>query len=372
MGRYDSDRLSDIHRPPAGKISSVAFPAETVLRFAGENRPYPDAVDTRFVDPVRGFLGDFLVGFDYRLTCDGVPDRIKGVPADDTLPERFDNFLAFLYRRVIAAVDGSAIILVDDDILGYVDEPSREVTRIGGLESRIGKTFSCTVRRDEEFDDRKPFPEIRTDRQFDDVAGRFGHETPHAGKLSDLVAATPRAGVRHHVNVVESVPVLLQRLHHHGGQVFIRLRPDFDDPVVPFLLRYMSGQVLRLDRIDLLVGGCDHLGLLVGNDDIVHADGCSEERGVPESVVLDGIEHGDRYVGTFVLVDRLDERAKLLVAHLVVDVWNFFRQSLVEKESSGGSLDERRTGSGARCLLLESRPDRRFCDRYADESFVVA
>ena len=102
------------------------------------------------------------------------------------------------------AVDGAAVVLVDDDVLGDVDEAPGEVAGVGRLEGRIGEALSGAVRRDEELDDREALAEVRADRELDDVAGGLGHEAAHAGELADLVAAAARAGVGHHVDVVEA------------------------------------------------------------------------------------------------------------------------------------------------------------------------
>ena len=49
----------------------------------------------------------------------------------------------------INSIDSSAIAFTDDDVLSDVDQTASQVPRIGGLESRVGQTFTCSVRRDE-------------------------------------------------------------------------------------------------------------------------------------------------------------------------------------------------------------------------------
>ena len=87
---------------------------------------------------------------------------------------------------------------------------------------------------------------------------------------------------------------LLEGLHHHRGELLVRLGPDLDDAVVALFLGDVAGEVLLLDRVDLLVGGLDHLGLLVRDDDVVHADRGAEEGRVAEAHVLDRVEHARR------------------------------------------------------------------------------
>ncbi len=268
------------------------------------------------------------------------------------------------------AVDRPAVVLVDDDVLGDVDEAPREVAGVGGLEGRIGEALAGAVRRDEELDDREALAEIGADGELDDVARGLGHEAAHAGELADLVAASARARVGHHVDVVEAGAVALEGLHHHRGQLLVGLGPDLDDAVVALFLRDVAGQVLLLDRVDLLVRGLDHLRLLGGDDDVVHADGGAEEGRVAEAVVLDLVEHLDGDVGAFVLVDGFDEGPELLVAHLVVDVGNLGRHRLVEEDASRRGIEQ---GIGTDLDgLVDPVPDRALRHGHLDDGLVIA
>ena len=71
----------------------------------------------------------------------GIADGIAGGSADDhVLQFDFDGF-TFVDGGLGDAVDGAAIDLVDDDVLGHVRELAGEVTGVGGLQSRIGQTL---------------------------------------------------------------------------------------------------------------------------------------------------------------------------------------------------------------------------------------
>src|SRR5262249_23631247 len=95
------------------------------------------------------------------------------------------------------AQDRAAIVFRDYDILGNVDETTRQVPGVGRLERRIRQTLTRTVRRDEVLENRQTFAEVRLDRAFNDFAATTGefllwlrHEAAHTGQLTNLVTRT--------------------------------------------------------------------------------------------------------------------------------------------------------------------------------------
>ena len=90
----------------------------------------------------------------------------------------------------------------DDDVLRHVDETAGEVTRVGGLERGIGQTLTRAVGRDEVLQHGEAFAEVRRDGGFDDFARGLGHQSAHAGELTDLLFGTTSAGVGHDVDRV--------------------------------------------------------------------------------------------------------------------------------------------------------------------------
>ena len=86
--------------------------------------------------------------------------------------------------------DRAAVLLDDDDVLRHVDQPARQVARVGRLQSRVGEALAGAVRRDEVLQHREAFAEVRRDRRLDDLARGLGHQTAHAGELAHLLAAS--------------------------------------------------------------------------------------------------------------------------------------------------------------------------------------
>src|SRR5436853_589667 len=84
-------------------------------------------------------------------------------------------------------IDGAAIRLVDDHVMRNVAELAREVTRVSGLEGRVGQTLAGAVRRDEVLEHAQTFAEVRQNRSLDDFARGLGHQTADTCELANLL-----------------------------------------------------------------------------------------------------------------------------------------------------------------------------------------
>ena len=92
--------------------------------------------------------------------------------------------------------------LLDDHVLRHVHELARHVAGVGGLERGVGQTLARAVRRDEVFQNRQTFAEVRENRLLDDVAAGLGHEAAQTGELAHLLLVAARAGIHHEINRV--------------------------------------------------------------------------------------------------------------------------------------------------------------------------
>ena len=127
--------------------------------------------------------------------------------------------------------------------------------------------------RDKILQHRQPFTEIGDNGCFDDLTGRFGHQTAHAGQLTHLVFASSGTGIGHHVNGVEALFdnrlsfIILCRLtplfsrwgyfhgfHHFIGHVIGCFGPDIDHLVVFFALGNQALGILTANLGDLSLG----------------------------------------------------------------------------------------------------------------------
>ena len=109
--------------------------------------------------------------------------------------------------------------IVDDQLLGDVDEPAGEVAGVGGAQGGVDEALAGARRGDEVLEHRQALAEVRLDRPGDHVASGVGHEAAHAGDLADLHHVPSGAGADHHVDGVERLGLeeLLHRLAHLLG-----------------------------------------------------------------------------------------------------------------------------------------------------------
>src|SRR5690606_29089150 len=84
------------------------------------------------------------------------------------------------------AAIGLAVVLDHDDLLGDVDQPAGEVTRVGGSQGGVGQPLAGTVSGDEVLQHGEALSEVGDDRTGDDVTLRVGHQAAHTGDLADL------------------------------------------------------------------------------------------------------------------------------------------------------------------------------------------
>ncbi len=169
-----------------GKVASVAFRADTLLRFAGEHGAYLHLFYGGTLDALGCRLGDFLTLGHDKLIGIGVNDVVDRHASEYALAERRHHFLVVLYFRADKATERAAVLLCDYHVMRHVYQTTRQVTCVGGLKSRVGKTFTRTVRRDEVFQHRKTLLEVCKNRVLDDLAAlcagllRLGHKATHA------------------------------------------------------------------------------------------------------------------------------------------------------------------------------------------------
>jgi len=63
---------------------------------------------------------------------------VDGCAAQDSFIKRFNDLLVFLYRDGYQTSEGSAVILIDNDVLRNIDQPACKITGVGCLEGGIG------------------------------------------------------------------------------------------------------------------------------------------------------------------------------------------------------------------------------------------
>ena len=209
LGRDDADRLAVLDRLAGGQrqcrstaaempssLSSVSGESTRTRVTSGSSRSAAISVSRSTIVPA---LHDRAVG---QL------DVVGQGPAEQPGLE-----VEALGRRVGAdvldpdAADRAAaverVLVVDDELLGHVDETTGQVARVGGTERRVDEALAGARGGDEVLQHVEALTEVRLDRAGDHVTTGVGHQATHAGDLADLhhVAASTRA--HHHLDGVE-------------------------------------------------------------------------------------------------------------------------------------------------------------------------
>src|SRR3989449_675952 len=338
----DADRLAQLGQAAGAEVAAVAEHADAALGVAGEAGADAHALEARVLDLLRRLLDDLVVGLDDDLLRQGVADVFRGHPAQDAVPERLDNIAALDQRCRVDVLHRSAVVFADDDVLGDVDEPARQVAGVGRLQRRIGETLAGAVRGREVLQHGEAFAEVRRDRRLDDLARGLGHETAHAGQLADLLLAAPRAGVGHHVDRVELAALLaaLELAEHLLRDELGGVRPDVDDLVVALAVGDDAVLILLLDLVDLLARLRDEPLLRRRDVHVVDADRQTGQRGVPEAEVFQLVEELHRLLVAEHVVAAAHERGDLLLLQLLVHEAQGLGDHLVEQRAAHRGLEE--------------------------------
>jgi len=146
LGSDNADSFAKIDEVPPGKIAAVALGAYAPPALAGQHGAYLHLLQSGIFYPGHEGFVDLLVGRNQDLTGDRVEDVVQCDTAEDAVSDVLDDLAALGERGNQQPVEGPAIILGDDRILGHVHQPSGQVTRVGGLERRIGKALAGAVR----------------------------------------------------------------------------------------------------------------------------------------------------------------------------------------------------------------------------------
>ena len=307
LGGDDPHRVADVdHRAGRGG-DPVAGAADPRLGLALQRRSHRDhLVLLERLGQLVELLGvDLLVSLQQLAAALGL-ELLRRQAADQVVVQR----AVLLADRHLDVVLGLAVLDPHDHVLGDVDQPPRQVARVGGAQGGVGEALAGAVGRDEVLEDREPLHEVGLDRALDDLALRICHQAAHPRQLADLLerAAGPRVG--HHVDRVELVEVVLHRLADHVGC----LVPAAGHRLAALLLGDVAVVVLAVDLVRLRLVALEDLVLVGGRDDVVLGDRDPRLGGEVEPEVLEGVEDERdrrRSVGIDQIGDRLVDVALL-------------------------------------------------------------
>ncbi len=124
LRRQDADGHSLFHSDARGHVQPVAPCADAQDALAGQRAANANGIQAQFFDFGGDLLRDDLVFCDDEFVGDRVSDGIARGSADDVVTKRNLDFLTSVNGAFGDALDGPALDLVDDDVLGDVGELS--------------------------------------------------------------------------------------------------------------------------------------------------------------------------------------------------------------------------------------------------------
>ena len=193
LGSDDTNRFTDLHHAAMGKIAPIALHTGATLAPAGEDRADMNSLQAGLLDPSYRLLVDFIVFLDQHFISDWIFYGFKGYPAQNTFAQTLDNLSSLSECLHPDAVNGAAVFLVNNGILGHINQPPSQISRVGGLQGGVCQPFSRSVGGNEILQHRKTLAEVSGNGGFDNLTRRFGHKTTHSRKLAHLILASSRA-----------------------------------------------------------------------------------------------------------------------------------------------------------------------------------
>ena len=143
-----------------GKALAVALRTNAALRLTGQWRAYLHCFNGRFFHQRRDFVADQVARCHEYVTCLWMHDVVQRNPTYNPIAQWLDDLLVLLQRLHFDSAQGSAIFLIDDDILCHIHQTTRQIACIRGLECGIGQSLTRSVRGDEILQNGKSFLKV--------------------------------------------------------------------------------------------------------------------------------------------------------------------------------------------------------------------
>src|SRR5829696_926070 len=212
LGRDDADGLAYVDGPVGRERPAVAGLADAMRALALGGRPHGNEHLARQLLAPRGkeARGDVRTGL-----CDELPRlRIHQISGKETGRDRIVRVApaAFQVERKVDVPVRAAVLVVNYDILGDVDEATGQVARVGGTKGRVGLALPGAVGGGEVLEHREALHEVALHGLLDDLTLRVRHQATHACELGEVVVVTAGSRVGHHVDRVQTPEIVLHRL----------------------------------------------------------------------------------------------------------------------------------------------------------------
>ena len=257
-----------------------------------------------------------------------------------TFVECRDNFITILKCSADQSTQRSAVFFVDNNVVRHVYQTACEVSSIGSFHSRVGKTLTCTVRRDKVFEHRHTFFKVRKDGVFDNLLSfgtgflRFSHQTTHTRELFNLVFRTTSTRVEHHEHSVETLVGLGHLLHEHVTEVVVYVCPGVDNLVVAFGIGDETHVIVFGNLAYLFVTALNNLFFFTRDDDVVEVK--RESGNVCHTItqVLDTIEELASAGHTHTLNYIGDDATQCFLRDDIIEIAYLFGDNAINDDTS--------------------------------------
>src|SRR5215204_3914667 len=307
LGRDDADGLAYVDGPVGRERPAVAGLADAMRALALGGRPHGNEHLARQLLAPRGkeARGDVRTGL-----CAELPRlRIHQISGKETGRDRIVRVApaAFQVERKVDVPVRAAVLVVNYDILGDVDEATGQVARVGGTKGRVGLALPGAVGGGEVLEHREALHEVALHGLLDDLTLRVRHQATHACELGEVVVVATGSRVGHHVDRVQAPEVVL----HSLLDLVLGLGPKPDHTLQPLVVGDEALVPLVLDLVDHALVALEDLLFLLGHDDVVLAD---------RDAGLGGRVEPDPFEGVEELANQLRRVAGHVPGHEVLDL----------------------------------------------------
>ena len=258
-----------------------------------------------------------------------------------------NNTVVLLDSMCGQTTQGTAVLLVDDYIVAYVHQTTREVTGISRFKRGIRHTLTGTVGRDEVLQHGEAFLKVRKNRVFNSLTSangtgllRFSHQATHTCELANLLCTTTGSGVHHHEDGVEALVSLFHRLHQGFRNLIGNRGPSINDAVITTIIGNNTGIVRLGDFLYFSITIGNYFVLISRNQDIIQVEAQATLERLAVTEVLDIIQEDCRTTYSTSFDDHRDHLLNSALLHGYVLIADFFGHVSVNHRAARGCLND--------------------------------
>ena len=238
----------------------------------------------------------------------------------------------------------ATIRLGKNHVLRNINQLTSHVSGVSSLQRGISKSLTSTVSRDEVFQHRKTFTEVRGNRTFNNLTGRLSHQTTHTRELLNLVLVTTSTGVDHHEEWVRLLFafVILKLTIKCIRDIVTSTGPNIDHLLVALAIGDHTIAILLIDGFDFAVSFFKLSWLFLRNHHVDNTNGATRTTRFFKAKLLELIHSLDSRFATSLLITAPDDVSDLTFTDVVVEETNIFWPNFVEADTTWSGLNHLR------------------------------